>query len=196
MVKPGLSRAIPASLLGAVAGVALVLLLRSLQQMEPLWDPAPALIMMAVITPITFLWGIGAFNPAMSEHAHPPDDDHAHDDHAEPESEPGPMGVLMSQMWNITGFVIVVLIILFGFATLPTGLRLDVTSDPAASFSEIGFSTWTIPFTTTEVELSQLTVFLGLIVLTIVSLLIVGGLLGIVFYILNRGVTDVQAEEN
>ncbi len=90
MDKPGLSRAIPALIVGFVGSLAFVYAVRVLQNMEPVWMNAESsegaqvgMVLAAFVCMGTFMWGVGAFDPKMSEHG-----DHA-DEHEEaaPESE-------------------------------------------------------------------------------------------------------------
>ncbi|MGB1285878.1 MAG: hypothetical protein ACPG7F_05030 [Aggregatilineales bacterium] len=194
MFKPGLTRAIPASIIGAIVSAVLTLILRSVQNMDPLWDPTPAFVLMAIIVPTLFLWGMGGFNPAMSAHPHPPGDDDHDDHHDDHEEEPSTLATLMSQVWNVAGGAIILLVILFAFATSNIGIRLDIANEADASFSEVGFSEWTIPFTDTVVELSQLTVFMGFFGFMVLSLIAFAGGLGFLFFFLNRGVIETSEE--
>jgi len=81
MDKPGLSRAIPALIVGFVASLAFVYVMRSLQAMEPVWANSESsegaqvgLVLAAFVCMGTFMWGVGAFDPKMSEHG-----EHAHE---------------------------------------------------------------------------------------------------------------------
>ena len=90
MDKPGLSRAIPAMIIGFIGSLAFVYALRVLQNMDPVWMNADStegaqvgMVLAAFVSMATFMWGVGAFDPKMSEHG-----DHA-DEHEEeaPEKE-------------------------------------------------------------------------------------------------------------
>lgn len=91
MDKPGLQRAIPYMLLAFIGSLLLVYAIRSAQQMDPVWisDDSTAgaqvgMVLAAFASMGAFMWGIGAFDPKMSEHG-----DHA-EEHAEedaPEKE-------------------------------------------------------------------------------------------------------------
>lgn len=90
MDKPGLSRAIPALIAGFIASLAFVYAVRVLQNMDPVWMNADSsegaqvgMVLAAFVSMATFMWGVGAFDPKMSEHG-----DHA-DEHEEeaPEKE-------------------------------------------------------------------------------------------------------------
>ncbi len=81
MDKPGLGRAIPALIVGFVASLAFVYAMRSLQQMNPVWMNAESsegaqvgLVLAAFVCMGAFMWGVGAFDPKMSEHG-----EHAHE---------------------------------------------------------------------------------------------------------------------
>lgn len=85
MDKPGLGRAIPALIVGFVASLAFVYAMRTWQAMDPVWMNAESsegaqvgMILAAFVCMGTFMWGVGAFDPKMSEHgehAHEPEDD-------------------------------------------------------------------------------------------------------------------------
>lgn len=75
MDKPGFSRAIPAMIIGFILSLAFVYVTRDLQNMEPVWVNAESsegaqvgLILAAFVCMGTFMWGVGAFDPKMSEH--------------------------------------------------------------------------------------------------------------------------------
>ena len=90
MDKPGLGRAIPALIIGFVASLAFVYAMRTWQDMEPVWSNADSsegaqvgMILAAFVCMGTFMWGVGAFDPKMSEHGEHADE---HEDEA-PEKE-------------------------------------------------------------------------------------------------------------
>ena len=90
MDKPGLGRAIPALIVGFVASLAFVYAMRTWQDMEPVWSNADSsegaqvgMILAAFVCMGTFMWGVGAFDPKMSEHGEHADE---HEDEA-PEKE-------------------------------------------------------------------------------------------------------------
>ncbi len=90
MDKPGLGRAIPALIVGFIASLALVYALRTWQDMDPVWMSAESsegaqvgLVLAAFVSMATFMWGVGAFDPKMSEHGEHTDE---HEEEA-PEKE-------------------------------------------------------------------------------------------------------------
>lgn len=78
----GLSRAVPMSILGFCLGVMATVLLRALQQIDPVWNPEIGIIFGMLLSAVFFVAYMGAFDPAMSAHG----DEHHDDDHAEHES--------------------------------------------------------------------------------------------------------------
>ena len=87
MDKPGLGRAIPALIVGFIASLAIVYALRTWQDMDPVWMSADSsegaqvgLVLAAFVSMATFMWGVGAFDPKMSEHG----------EHAEEHEEEAP----------------------------------------------------------------------------------------------------------
>ena len=114
MDKPGLARAIPALIIGFIASLAFVYAVRVLQNMEPVWMNADSsegaqvgLVLAAFVCMATFMWGVGAFDPKMSEHG-----EHA-DEHEEeaPEKEfalrtSGPVFRAGKWLWDLTWSII------------------------------------------------------------------------------------------
>jgi hypothetical protein len=214
--KPGLERAIPAAILGFIAGCLLVVLLRAFQSMDPLWDVSVAIVVAPFTMAFAFIWGMGGFDPRMSEHAHGPDHDSAdagdhalatvagesalahadsaHEEHHE--AEVTPVTVLGMEIWRVATLLVILLVVLFGFAMLPTGLTLIITDDPEAS--AIAFDTdvtMLMPLGQSSIEVTQLGFFTGFIIFTFVSLFAVAGGLGFLFYYLNRNIKVANATQ-
>lgn len=207
MIKPGLNRAIPMAFVGFAVGALFILILRSLQSMDPVWDAEVALVLTPFTVLVGFLWGMGAFDPRMNEHPHGPEDVHegeeesaivaADEAHAAHEVEDKPLAVLMSQIWQIlmlaTGAVVTIYII----AALPLGLYLQATDRPEAS--PVGIEnnqTFLMPLGVGEFEASQLTVFLGFVAFTVVSVLLVAVVLWALTVGLHNNVVKVNEEEH
>jgi len=95
------------------------------------------------------------------------------------------------EIWRIATITILLTIGLFAFAMLPTGLPLEVTSDPEAS--RTAFDTeveFTMPLGQSSFQGTQLSFFVGFLIVMFVSLFAVAGGLGLLFYVLNRQVAE------
>lgn len=213
-MKPGLSRAVPAAILGFLGSLAFVFILRGLQGVEPLFDPGIGFSLAAFVSSFAFIWGMGGSDPRMSQHPHEPEVDAetgliiVSEEEADEEEEPDeyaiieqeahvspPMRTLGFSMWQVSYWVLGLFVVLFGFATLPTGLYLRTTSDPQASTTEVGYYAFTLPFGGPEVQMSQLTAFVVMSIFVLVTLAVIGGGLALLFTSLSRNVQEVQAEE-
>lgn len=202
-MKPGLARAVPMGFLGFLAGALLVIIIRGLQNMDPLWDAQVGFILAGFMSAGAFLWGMGAFDPRMSTHPHEPEVDEyglvvaePQEEHTPPEEDAKPLTVLGYSIWQVSFLTIVLLLLLAGWASLPGGFFLRVSSDPEASTADVGYETIALPFGGPEVEVSQLTVFVGFVIFTLLSLAVIGGVIALVFYSLSYGVTNVRANES
>ena len=109
MEKPGIERAIPGAFIGLAIGLAFVPLIRYLSGITPIWDNGLAMVVAPFTMMVGWLWGIGAFNPKNSAHAHPPymHDGEEHGEtaivevHHEEEPEvPTPGAILMRETWK------------------------------------------------------------------------------------------------
>jgi len=198
--RPSISRAIPGALFGLAAGALAVYGLRAVSGIEPYWDTGVAL----VLTPFTmvagWLWGIGAFNPKLSEHGeHAPHSDEtaiveADDAHHE-EEEAGPFGLLLSQIWKIFTYPLLAFLAFYALAALPTGLLVQITDRPEASSASFANEViLELPVFGTVVT-TQLVLFLGFVTFTIVSLLVFAGLIGLLFYAGHQQVSTVAEME-
>ncbi|PJF22285.1 MAG: hypothetical protein CUN56_06785 [Phototrophicales bacterium] len=208
-MKPGLERATTAAILGFIGSVVFTILLRGAQNLQPVFDPEVAMILGAFVSSFAFTWGMGATNPQMSQHPHEPEYDpetglivaeapHEEEevDEVAVESSSPPFRVLGYSMWQISFWVTCLVVAVLGFATLPTGLYLQTAGDPEAQTAAIGmnYATLKLPFGGAEIQLSQLAVFVGFIIFTLVSLMAIGGGIALVFTILNRVVKEVENE--
>lgn len=206
--KPGLNRAVPAAILAFLVGCLFVYVLRGLQNLDPVWDPAVALVTTPFFFAAAFIWGMGGFDPRMSAHAHPPQDApetaivpvEAHEDH-HPEPEPDPVGILTSQIWVVSALSILVVVILFALALFPHGLLLRQTNDPFASAADFATGVeWLTPLGLplangkNTFQADELSVFIGFVIFTLVSVMGFAGLLGALFYVLNQQVTEVRTQ--
>jgi hypothetical protein len=186
---PGIARGTAGTLIGIFVGATIVTLLRVVIGIEPFWNTGLAMTMGIFMGAAGMIWGMGGFNPKMSEHADDSVPPPTPDELAERE---GPLSVLGGTSW-LMGFVsLITLIVLIGLAYVP-GLGLTVTNDANSSVKSVG----TVPMTLfgTEFMVSQVVLLLIWVGITIVSLAIAGGILAWVFFVLNGGVERVKVVE-
>lgn len=195
-----MTRAIPMGIIGFVLGAALVVLLRGLQQMDEVWNPQLGLTMGGLFATIFFLWGIGGLSSKMAAHeVHEPEEDefgnelpveeHHHD-------EPTGLGILQEQVWTIAFWVVVVTLIAYAVAALPTGLGYTLSADPAANTNNIGFFTLELPFLPEPLVVSQLVLFVFVVAFTLGSLFFAAWLISKALVGLNSGIKTVKVEGN
>ncbi len=189
-MQPGLSRAIPMSILGFLLGALIVIVLRGLQGIEPAWDSGAGVIVAAFTTAIFFMWGMGAFDPKMSAHGEDHDAEAHADEAHEPEEEPAPQ-ILTGYMWQLATLLLVVVGAVGAFAFLDV-LTLRTTEVADAAVDRIGM----VPMELfgQEVLVSQFVIFLGFVIFTFISLIAAAAVLGWVVFSLNRGMIVAQAE--
>lgn len=208
MVKPGFYRGVPMAILGVILGALLVLGVRALQSMDPVWDPGVALVVIPFTTTWLFLWGVGAFDPRMSAHGEHHEETHAEgaivpaetslataDHHHEAEEVDPPVAVLGAEIWRIAFWSLIMLLILFAVAAFG---GLDLRSVNEGEASRLVFETdvvFALPFGLGTFVASQLTVFLGFIIFTLFSLFVAALILYGLFYYGNLGVKAVKDRE-
>ncbi|MBZ0292014.1 MAG: hypothetical protein K8L99_05535 [Anaerolineae bacterium] len=197
-MQPGLSRAIPLGIVGFLIGTALLILIRALQSLDPWFDAQLALIMGTFFCAGFFIWGMGAFDPKMNVHAHEPEEGEEHAvvvAEEEAEEEPAkPFQILSSYGWTITTILLLLILALAGFAYLPTGLTLQTVSQPEGNMAAVGFyETQLFGQTIVFSELVSLLIFVGVMLLSMVA---IAGVIGITFFGLSRGVTEVATTNN
>jgi Na+-transporting methylmalonyl-CoA/oxaloacetate decarboxylase gamma subunit len=188
MQNPGVSRAIPSGILGFLVGVLIVIILRGLQSLDPLWNPGVGIVFGALFGAAFFIWGIGAFDPKLSVHGEEEEAAH-HEEEADAVEKP--TSILSTYVWQMVTLLIVVFVVLFAFA-LWGGLTLRVTDDPLASTTAVGYFTLQLPFGGPEVLLSELVVFIAFVVWMFISLVIAAWVLAWLFHFLARGVAEVR----
>ena len=186
MQNPGVSRAIPMGILGFLVGALIVIMLRGLQSLDPLWNPGVGIVFGALFCAAFFIWGIGAFNPKLSEHGGEEEHDH-HEEAAAAEEKP--TSILSSFIWQLMTWTVIGLIVLFAFA-LWGGLTLNVTADPLASTTDVGYFTLQLPFGGPEILLSELVVFIVFMLWTFISLAAAAGIFAWLFHFLARGLAQ------
>ncbi len=123
-------------ILGFGLGAFLVLVVRGLQSMDPVWDAGTGLVFATLFCAGFFVWGMGAFDPKMSAHGE--------EAHAEPDPDDAPPPALVSGItWQVAALLSVTIVILFA-AGAYSGLGLTITTDPLASRSMIGMNPVTV----------------------------------------------------
>jgi hypothetical protein len=119
-------------ILGFVLGAFLVLVVRGLQSMDPVWDAGVGLVFGTLFCAAFFVWGMGAFDPKMSAHGE--------EAHAEPDPDQLPPPALVGGItWQVAALLSVGIVVVF-FAAAYSGLGLTITADPLASSSMIGMN--------------------------------------------------------
>lgn len=185
MQQPGLSRAIPGGILGFLAGALIVIIIRGLQSLDPLWATGPGLVMGAFMSAFGFLWGIGAFNPKLSAHGEEAEAP-AEEDIVEPRS------FLSNAIWQLATLLLIVGVGIAFFAVIPGSPSLTITDDPTGSTKMVGFHEVQLPFGGPTVLVSDLVVLLAFVIFTFISLAAAAAIIAGAFIYLNRGVKEVQ----
>ncbi|HLV34581.1 MAG TPA: hypothetical protein VKY59_05700 [Spirillospora sp.] len=194
-MRPGLSRAVPLGILGFLVGMIILVLIRGLQQLEPLMDPELAFVLGAFIASGFFIYGMGAFDPLMNQHAHEPAEGEEPHEIVPAEEEPAPPGkILGAYIWQLATVVMVVVVGLVVFALLPEGPALRTVASPDGNVSAVGAVP--IPIGNTTYYVSQLTFLIGFVIFMFLSLAVVAGGLGFVFFSLNQGTASVKPLTN
>ncbi len=193
-MQPGLSRAIPMGILGFIVGMVLLVLIRSLQSLEPVMDAELAMILGAFISAGFFVWGMGAFDPRMNQHAHEPgehDDEHALalvEEHAEIER---PGEILGGYVWLVTTLLLAVILAIAVVAFLPNGLTLQTVPQGPGNTASISF--YEVELFGQTMAVSGLTILIIFVIVMLASLAAIAGAMGMLIFNLSAGVTQVQA---
>jgi hypothetical protein len=177
-------------ILGLLLGVAFVTVIRALQGLDPVQDASVSLVLGGFVAVGFFMWGLGAFDPRMSEHAHDPE--HAEQlalALAEEEAKAPPGSILGSYIWLLTTGLLLLLVVIVTFALIPGSPALQTTSDPLGNAAANGFVEMQILGHT--IIVSQLLLLIGFAVVMFATLALAAGGLGFVLFALNRGVTEV-----
>ena len=194
-MRPGLSRAVPLGILGFLVGMVILVVIRGLQQLEPLMDPQLAVILGSLISAGFFVYGMGAFDPAMNQHAHEPAEGEEPHEIVPAEEAPAPPGkILGAYIWQLVTIVMLVAIGLVVFALLPEGPALRTVGSADGNVSAVG--SVPIPIGNTTYYVSQLTFLIGFVIFMFLSLAAVAGGLGFVFFALNQGAASVKPLRN
>ncbi len=191
-MQPGPGRALPMGILGFLAGMGLLVLIRYLQSLQPYMEPQLGIVLGTALAAAGFIYGMGAFDPLMNTHAHEPaegEEEHAHEE-AEEEAEDDPDRVLGGWLWLSSSLLILLLIVIAAFALLPEGPGLRISGDPLADFASIGVVQLQLGDAT--FEMTQLTLLAAFVIFMFLSLGIAAGAIGLLMHTLHNGLTIVS----
>ncbi len=183
-MQPGLSRAIPMAILGFLLGALLVIVVRGLQSLDPLWDVGPGIAVASVITAVFFVWGMGAFDPSMSVHGEEAEHAPTLDENNAP-----PAKLLGGGIWQVITIFTLSLAVVF-FAGASNLMTLQITADPLASTTAVGY--FPVVWFGRELLISELVVFMAFIAFMFISLVAAAGLIGWLFYRASQGIAESQ----
>lgn len=188
MYQPGVGRAVAFALFGFLTGSLITIVVRGLQNLSPLYDPAVGVVLGGFLGAIFFLWGIGAFNPLLSAHGEAEKEAH----YILAERANKPRNMLASTIWSLVGWTVLMLVLVAFFALLPGGFALTTTAVPEASTAMAGFVDITL--FGYVIQVSQVTVLIFFVIVLFVTLFAVSGAIGYSIFAANRGVV-VSAQE-
>lgn len=189
-MQPGLSRAIPMAILGFMFGALLVIVIRGLQGLDPIWAPGPGIIIAAITMAGFFVWGIGAFDPRLSVHGDEEAEEVVHEELAAEADKP--TSILVTYTWQITTLLLLFLVIIVGFALLPGGLALTQTVVPDASTSMVSYADVPLPFGGPTIQVSTLVIFVVFVIWSLISLVAVAALFAFALSYVSRGLTEIK----
>ncbi len=189
-MQPGINRAVPMGILGFIVGAALILLVRWMQSMDPVWDAQIGIIGAGFMSAIFFLWGIGAFNPAFSAHHAEEPAEGEEEVHHHAEAEPEPRKILGYEVWSVFFWTVLLVASLMVIALIPGGPGMVVSNDPNAATTAFGMFSVTIGDLT--FEMSQAVAFLLFVSITVFSLFVAGGFIGWAMSRLSKTVTEAK----
>ncbi|MEP7292689.1 MAG: hypothetical protein ABI835_12985 [Chloroflexota bacterium] len=190
-MQPGLSRAIPMGIIGFIVGALLVIILRGLQSLDPLWATGPGIVLSVIMTAIFFVWGMGAFDPRLSIHGDEAAEEAVHEELAKEAEKP--TRILTSSVWQLVTIVVILSVILGGFAALPGGLALTQTIIPGASPTMVGYASIPLPFGGPDVQVSTLVIFAVFVIWAFISLAAVAWVFAWALTSLSNGLVEVKA---
>jgi hypothetical protein len=176
---------------GFAIGALIAILIRLAQGLDPNPDHpfayvGPAMVLGAFLSTFFFVWGMGAFNPAMNVHG-----EHAAEEH-EPEPDK-PISILGAYAWRITFALIIGLLAIWAFATLPGGPALRSVKQADGNAAAVGMTQMPLPFGGPTITVSYLVLFMIFVAWTIISLVIVAAAISFILSYLSRGAKNPQA---
>ncbi len=188
-MKPGISRAAVAGIIGFAVGALIVTGLRAAFGFTPYWNLGLVLVLGAFTTVYAVIWGIGGFNPRMSEH---PDDSKPEPTEDELAEQAGWAGMLSHLSWQITFVSVALVFVLIALAVIP-GFGLNITSIPDASVK--GFGTVQLEVGEQTYPINQAVLLIGFVLFTVISLALSGAALMGLFWFLSSGVEESKQIE-
>ncbi|RMF77183.1 MAG: hypothetical protein D6737_18495 [Chloroflexi bacterium] len=195
-MQPGLGRAIPMGVFGFLLGFFIVLVLRAIQGLTPVWSFGPAMVVAAFVSTGFFVWGMGAFDPRMSVHGDHHDEAETDDEDAVEESDENEgrssLWILTNYVWVSTFGLIVILLIIAIFAFGPGPIHLGLQTADVAEGSVVDVGTTTLSLFGKEYVLSQGALFVIFAVWAVFSLALFGGLIALIFWLLSRGIKETE----
>lgn len=190
-MRPGISRAVPMGILGFLITMVVLVVIRTLQSVKPAMDPQITIVFGVLVAAGFFVYGMGAVDPRMNQHAHEPEDgDEAQAHHEEAEEEGQPGQILGGYTWQVTTLTLGLLLIVVFFALLPDGPGIQIAHEPLSNVSDIGMVA--IQIGSESYHFSQLTVIIGFIIVMMVSLAGAAGGMGLALFHLHQGATVVK----
>lgn len=175
-------------IIGFMFGALIVIVLRGLQSLDPIWAPGPGIIMAVVMTAVFFIWGMGAFDSRLSIHGDPEAEAVAHES-LEKEAT-APRGLLVSSIWQLVTILVVLGVILGGFAVLPGGMALTQTVVPGASLTSVGYADVELPLGGPTIQVSTLVIFAVFVIWAFLSLAAFAWVIMLLITFLSRGVAE------
>lgn len=198
-MQPGPGRALPMGILGFLAGMGLLVVIRYLQSLQPYMEPQLGIVLGTLLAAVGFIYGMGAMDPQMNEHAHEPAEgeeaavhEASADEEEEAEAEPG--SVLGGWLWLLSSLMVLLLIVIAFFALLPEGPGLRISGDPLADFASIGVVQLELGGQT--LEMTQLTLLVLFTIFMFLSLAVAAGAMGLLVHVLNHGLKTVSEVEH
>jgi hypothetical protein len=191
-MQPGLSRAMPLGILGFLIGTGLLMLIRALQSLDPVLDSQLAMVMGSLFCAAFFVWGMGAFDPKMSEHAHEPGaDDHALAHAEEEHAVETPIKILGGYMWVFVTLLLAIILVIAFVGFLPQGPALKTVGDPMGDVAAIAM--FPVEIGNQTFLVSKLTALIAFVAFMFVSLLVAAGGIGLLMNSLSEGSKAAKA---
>ncbi|RMG89638.1 MAG: hypothetical protein D6712_01345 [Chloroflexi bacterium] len=203
--EPTLARGLWMMIIGFLIGMGVVFLLRGLQNLEPLWEPQVGMILPAFLSAGFFMWGMGAFDPSVNKHPHPPSEEEelalveavAKGDieeapAVEEAAEEEPARVFGSYVWMVAALGLGAFLLMVAVAVWPNGPGLKIVGAPEGDFAAFGTVEVTLPFNGPTIQTSQFVIFLFYTLFSVISLAVIAAIFWLVIYGLSAGITEVR----